>query len=134
MDMHEEIKQLLDSRIDQPLRSVDIVDLFNFIGKCVVAGNVRRSAEIALGSPDDTEYVTMKEDPELVRSHRWASNNSVLGYIGMDYTTIAKSIAKNGEPGILYLENARQFSRMGGKPDWKDKKAMGVNPASQGIH
>ncbi|HMF32031.1 MAG TPA: hypothetical protein VKK79_11480, partial [Candidatus Lokiarchaeia archaeon] len=53
MEMHEEIQQLLDSRIGEPLRSVDIVDLFNFIGKCVVAGNVRRSAEIALGSADD---------------------------------------------------------------------------------
>ncbi|HMF32668.1 MAG TPA: hypothetical protein VKK79_14690, partial [Candidatus Lokiarchaeia archaeon] len=80
----------------------------------------------------DDAYVTMKDDPEMVRSHRWASNNSVLGVIGMDYDKIAKSIAKNGEPGILYLDNARKFSRMGDAPDWKDKKAMGVNPCITG--
>ncbi len=130
-EMHEDIKKLLESRIGQPLRSTDIVDLFNFVGKCVVAGNVRRSAEIALGKMDDEEYVKMKEDQDKVRSHRWASNNSVLAEIGMDYSKIAKGIAKNGEPGVLYLENARKYGRMGDAPDWKDKKAMGVNPCGE---
>jgi len=130
-EMHDDIKKLLDSRIGQPLRSTDIVDIFNFIGKCVVAGNVRRSAEIALGNMKDKDYIRMKEDLEKVRSHRWASNNSVLAEIGMDYSEIAKGIAKNGEPGVLYLENARKFGRTGDAPDWKDKKAMGVNPCGE---
>ncbi len=130
-EMHEDIKKLLESRIGQSLRSTDIVDLFNFIGKCVVAGNVRRSAEIALGSMDDEDYIKMKEDEAKVRSHRWASNNSVIAEIGMDYSKIAKGIAKNGEPGVLYLENARKYGRTGDAPDWKDKKAMGVNPCGE---
>ena len=29
-------------------------------GKCVVAGNVRRTAEIAFGNPNDTEYIDLK--------------------------------------------------------------------------
>ncbi len=130
-EMHDDIKSLLESRIGQPLRSTDIVDLFNFVGKCVVAGNVRRSAEIALGSMDDEAYITMKEDQEKVRSHRWASNNSVIAEIGMDYSKISKGIAKNGEPGVLYLENARKYGRTADPPDWKDKKAMGVNPCGE---
>ncbi len=130
-EMHDDIKTLLESRIGQPLRSTDIVDIFNFIGKCVVAGNVRRSAEIALGSMDDEDYIKMKEDEAKVRSHRWASNNSVIAEIGMDYSKIAKGIAKNGEPGVLYLENARKYGRTGDAPDWKDKKAMGVNPCGE---
>jgi ribonucleoside-triphosphate reductase len=130
-EMHDDIRKLLDTRIGQPLRSTDIVDIFNFIGKCVVAGNVRRSAEIALGSMNDDEYIKMKEDQEKVKSHRWASNNSVLAEIGMDYSKIANGIAKNGEPGVLYLENARKYGRTADAPDWKDKKAMGVNPCGE---
>ncbi|GAH82011.1 unnamed protein product, partial [marine sediment metagenome] len=50
----------------------------NYIGKCVVAGNVRRSAEIALGDPTDLDFVTCKQDEKALYSHRWASNNSVF--------------------------------------------------------
>lgn len=31
-------------------------------GKCVVAGNVRRTAEIAFGDPESTEYIDLKGD------------------------------------------------------------------------
>ena len=37
-----------------------IADVFNAIGACVVAGNVRRSAEIALGSEGDDEFIDLK--------------------------------------------------------------------------
>jgi ribonucleoside-triphosphate reductase (thioredoxin) len=42
------------------LTSVDITDIMNIIGKIVVAGNVRRTAEIAFGEPDDEEFANMK--------------------------------------------------------------------------
>ena len=61
--LHEMIRELLTSismRSDNTLGSVDIVDLMNMIGKCVVAGNVRRTAEIAFGDPDDIDYCEMK--------------------------------------------------------------------------
>ncbi|MHA1746964.1 MAG: hypothetical protein ACTSWW_13260, partial [Promethearchaeota archaeon] len=125
-------KEVLDTRIGQTLTSVDIVDMMNLIGKCVVAGNVRRSAEIALGDVDDEAYITCKQDQKALYHHRWASNNSIIGKKGMDYTKIVGSIAKNGEPGIIYLENARAYSRMGHKADYKDKKAVGVNPCITG--
>ncbi|MHA1719116.1 MAG: fused protease/ribonucleoside-triphosphate reductase [Promethearchaeota archaeon] len=124
-------KELLDKRIGQPLTSVDIVDMMNLIGKCVVAGNVRRSAQIALGSPDDEEYINCKQDKQALYHHRWASNNSIIGKKGMDYSKIVNSIAKNGEPGIIFLENARNYSRMGFEPDYKDKKVAGVNPCGE---
>ena len=51
----------------------------NLIGKCVVAGNVRRTAEIVFGDPQDDEYLDLKNYE--VNSHReqygWTSNNSV---------------------------------------------------------
>lgn len=33
----------------------------NFIGKCVVSGNVRRSAEIAFGDPNSDEFLALKD-------------------------------------------------------------------------
>jgi adenosylcobalamin-dependent ribonucleoside-triphosphate reductase len=105
--------------------------MMNYIGKCVVAGNVRRSAEIALGEASDKEYVSCKQDKEALYDHRWASNNSVYGYVGMDYQPIVDGIVKNGEPGIIWIENARNYSRMGEAPDYKDIKAVGVNPCGE---
>ncbi len=130
-EMLEDIQNILEARVGQSITSVDIVDIMNYIGKCVVAGNVRRSAEIALGDPADLSFVTCKQDEEKLYSHRWASNNSVFAVKGLDYSFIANQIAVNGEPGIFWLENAKTYSRMGDKPDFKDKKAAGVNPCGE---
>ncbi len=129
--MLEDIQSILEMRVGMPISSVDIVDIMNYIGKCVVAGNVRRSAEIALGEPTDLEFVTCKQDQEKLYSHRWASNNSVFAVKGLDYSFISDQIIVNGEPGIFWLENARSYSRMGDKPDYKDKKVAGVNPCGE---
>ena len=133
--MHESIKTLLQSRIGEKLTSVDIVDIMNMIGVCVVAGNVRRSAEISIGDWNDTAYTTMKDyvrHADELKSHRWASNNSVFAEEGItDYAKFAPSIAMNGEPGIVWLENMRAFSRMDGQPDYKDKHAAIVNPCGE---
>lgn len=67
-----------------------------------------------------------------LRTHRWCSNNSIFASIGMDYTEVAESIAKNGEPGLLWLDAARAHSRMIDPPDHKDRKAMGANPCFTG--
>ncbi|MFX1340288.1 MAG: ATP cone domain-containing protein [Promethearchaeota archaeon] len=129
--MLKDIQIILENRIGQLITSVDILDIMNHIGKCVVAGNVRRSAEIALGRSTDLDFITSKQDQEKLYSHRWASNNSIFAIKGLDYSFIADQIAVNGEPGIFWLENARAYSRMGDKPDYKDKKAAGVNPCGE---
>ncbi len=131
IEMLKDIKALLTERIGKAISSVDIVDIMNYIGRCVVSGNVRRSAEIALGDPTDFDFVTCKQDQDKLYSHRWASNNSVFAVKGIDYSFLADQIAVNGEPGIFWLDNARAFSRMGDKPDNKDKKAAGVNPCGE---
>jgi len=131
IEMLKDIEALLKTRIGKAITSVDIVDIMNYIGRCVVSGNVRRSAEIALGDPTDFEFVTCKQDQDKLYSHRWASNNSVFAVKGIDYSFLADQIAVNGEPGIFWLDNAREYSRMGDKPDNKDKKAAGVNPCGE---
>jgi hypothetical protein len=130
-EMLENIQKILETRIGNTITSVDILDIMNHIGKCVVAGNVRRSAEIALGEPTDLDFVTSKQDEEALYSHRWASNNSVFAVKGLDYSFLANQIAVNGEPGIFWLDNARNYSRMSDPPDYKDKKVAGVNPCGE---
>lgn len=154
----------------QPISVAQIVDVFNMVGKCVVAGGLRRTAEIMFGGATDPEFLNLKnpdtlnalyaerttieqalqvkpDDPSLLAdlaavqakisehplvSHRWASNNSVLAEVGMDYTDIAQRIAQNGEPGIIWLKNAQAYSRMVDAPDWKDEKIVGANPCITG--
>ena len=58
--MLRDVTAHLRSRAGSVLTSVDIVDVMNRIGVCVVSGNVRRSSEIALGKPDDAEFVGLK--------------------------------------------------------------------------
>ena len=131
MDMVISICKLLDARIDQAITSSDIVDIFNLVGKCVVSGNVRRSAEIMFGEPTDESFLELKDrekNSKALDSHRWASNNSIFATVGQNYNRQAKLTAKNGEPGYFWLENAQKYGRMGDPPNYKDKLARGGNP------
>lgn len=114
------------------ISSTQIVDVFNYVGKCVVAGGVRRTAEIMFGEPDDTAFLTLKQDQEALLDRRWASNNSIFARVGMDYSAVVESAAINGEPGIMWLDNSRAFGRMADPPDYKDRKIMGTNPCVTG--
>ena len=131
IEMVDSIKKLMDARIGEKITSGDIVDIFNLVGRCVVSGGVRRTAEIMFGEYDDHEFMELK-NPDKYREelmhHRWASNNSIFAEVGMDYTYVAEKTAKNGEPGFMWLDNAQKFSRMGRKPDYKDIRVMGGNP------
>ena len=57
----------------QALTSAAITDLMNLIGRCVVAGNVRRSSEIALGDIGDADFLALKDptrDREIAAEQR----------------------------------------------------------------
>ncbi|MFX1496773.1 MAG: fused protease/ribonucleoside-triphosphate reductase [Promethearchaeota archaeon] len=130
-NMLTNVQQILHHRISKYLTSEDIVDIMNLIGTCVIAGGIRRSAEIALGNPSDDDFIMLKQDDNKLYTHRWVSNNSVITRRGEDYTKVSNLIAKNGEPGVFWLDNARKYSRMGDSPDYKDKKALGINPCGE---
>jgi len=129
-EVHEDIRKVLEGNAGNPITITTIVDIMNLIGKCVVAGNVRRTAEIVFGEPDNEEYLDLKN--YKVNPHRdqfgWTSNNSVFAKLGMDYTEIAKRIVDNGEPGLAWLDNMREYSRMKNGGDNKDHRVMGGNP------
>jgi len=127
-ELHDELTALYSQRVGQPITSVDIVDTENLIGRCVVAGNVRRSAALALGSHDDFDYLQMKNDQEKLGHHRWGSNNSFHAIVGQDYSWHSEQSQKNGEPGYIWLDNARTRGRFADPPRDDDKNVMGFNP------
>ncbi len=122
------LERLCSSYVGHTVDAKLIVDTMNLVGRCVVAGGIRRSAQVAFGDATDTQFLDLKEDREKVESHRWVSNNSVLAEIGMDYSEVAERSIYNGEPGYLWLENARSRGRMGDPPDFADEFAQGSNP------
>ena len=64
--------------------------------------------------------------------HRWASNNSIFAKLGMDYDKVGKQIGVNGEPGIIWLDNVRDYGRMAdGHQPGIDGRVMGANPCME---
>ena len=127
-ELHESLVELYSPKIGETISSVDIVDTENLIGRCVVAGNVRRSAALAMGKYDDTYYLQMKNDQEKLYHHRWGSNNSFNAVVGMDYTWHAEQSQKNGEPGYIWLDNARKRGRFKDGERLDDINVAGFNP------
>lgn len=129
-----DVQALLTKRIGQKVTSVDIVDIMDMIGRAIVAGNVRRSALIALGEDTDKEFIDCK-NPEKYQNEldgwRWASNNSIFVLEDTDYNTIVPHTIKNGEPAFVFLQNCRMYGRMKDLPDYKDMKIGGLNPCGE---
>jgi hypothetical protein len=133
IDLHKRLSKILDKEIGQPISVRTIVDIMNLIGRCVVSGNIRRSATIVFGDPYDEEYIELKNYKK--NSYReefgWASNNSIFAELGMDYSDAAQRTNINGEPGYVWLENIKAYSRMNNGPDNKDHRAEGTNPCCE---
>ena len=128
--LHKSLCAVLEARIGKTVNSRLIVDIMNLIGVCVVAGNVRRTAEIAFGEFGDQEYLNLKNfeaNPERA-PYAWTSNNTVFAPIGANYEEIARRICDNGEPGLAWLENMRLYGRMDDPADNADHRVMGGNP------
>lgn len=133
--LHERIDKLLGENISKPITSRIIVDIMNLIGVCVVSGNVRRSSELSMGTPEDQDFVQLKNYSLEKNKYRmefgWASNNSLVMKTGSDYKQIAKQMTTNGEPGIIWLENARKFGRLADDSNNSDYRVKGVNPCAE---
>jgi ribonucleotide reductase alpha subunit len=94
IDGIEKITKIFQSREGKKLRSIDVLDICNIIGSVVVAGNVRRSAEIALGDPDDILYLRAKNwSSGNVPNWRAMSNNTIYAD---NFDHIMEEVWKNG--------------------------------------
>jgi len=128
-----EINKVLNKKSGRRLSPVDCLDIMNIIGRIVVAGNVRRSAQIALGDSDDIEYLRAKRwDLGNIPNWRAMSNNSV---ICSDITTLPDEFWEgyngNGEPyGLINLEASRKQGRTF-ENQYPDLDVMGFNPCAE---
>lgn len=128
-----EINKILNARSGKRLSSVDCLDIMNIIGKIVVAGNVRRSAQIALGDVDDIEYLQAKRwDLGGIPNWRAMSNNSV---VCDDVTKLPEEFWEgykgNGEPyGLINLESSRKMGRTF-ETEYPDPDVQGYNPCAE---
>jgi len=132
--LDEDIPEIMSRYLGKCLDEAGIADIFNAIGRCVVAGNVRRSAQIALG-PQSSEFIALKTPgAERLKKWGWASNNTVVVRNGGSVEEECIDATKdNGEPGYFWLDNARRYGRMGWGNDGRERDAdvAGTNPCSE---
>jgi ribonucleoside-triphosphate reductase (thioredoxin) len=131
-----QINEILHSRRGKRLRPIDCLDIMNILGSVVVAGNVRRSAQIAIGDHDDKEYMMAKRwDLGNIPNWRAMSNNSV---VCNDYSELTEDFWEgylgNGEPyGLINLKSSRLQGRTF-ETEYPDPDIQGYNPcAEQGL-
>jgi adenosylcobalamin-dependent ribonucleoside-triphosphate reductase len=138
--LHNKIREMFKGRTGQKLTRVDIADIGNLIGVCVVSGNVRRSAELLLGRLDDDDFLNLKNSEKFPERNSynpeapgwgWMSNNSVETSVGQDLSRIVDGIALNGEPGVIWLDVSRKYGRLADPPNNKDWRVVGYNPCAE---
>jgi adenosylcobalamin-dependent ribonucleoside-triphosphate reductase len=131
--LHDHIRNMFKGRAGQKLTRRDIADIGNLIGVCVVSGNVRRSAELLMGRIDDEDFLNLKnyeKHPER-GAFGWMSNNSVEVSVGQDLDPIIEGIARNGEPGVIWMDVTRKYGRLADPINNKDWRAQGYNPCAE---
>jgi adenosylcobalamin-dependent ribonucleoside-triphosphate reductase len=131
----DEITNVLTNRTKQHMRPIDALDIVNIIGMIVVAGNVRRSAIIALGDHDDKEYLRAKRwDLGNIPIWRSNSNNTIIvNDINdiMDNDDFWDGYNGNGEPyGLFNLDLTRKCGRTG-EIEYADPTVEGTNPCGE---
>jgi ribonucleoside-triphosphate reductase len=140
IDLHNRMRKVIGSRVGETLDSRAIVDIINLIGTCVVSGNVRRSATLALGSAGDDDFINLKNSEVFPERNSfdsenpgwaWMSNNSIAATVGTKYEDYVDLISNNGEPGFIWLDVARNYGRLADPADGKDYRVMGFNPCAE---
>jgi ribonucleoside-diphosphate reductase alpha chain len=109
----EKIRTLLDRCVangQKKLRPIDAYDIVMHSSDAVLSGGVRRSASLALFSPDDEEMAKAKTGNWYIDNpQRARSNNSAL--LLKDETTyeqfesLMESVKEFGEPGFIWSDS-----------------------------
>ena len=138
--LHDKIREIFDGRAGELLTTVDIADIGNLIGRCVVSGNVRRSAELLIGRIEDDNFLNLKNAEQFPERNSydaenpgwgWMSNNSVMVNVGTDFSKIIDGIIRNGEPGVIWEDVSKAYGRLGDPINNKDHRIMGYNPCAE---
>lgn len=128
----ELICNVLEKRKGQQLKPIDCLDIMNIIGMIVVAGNIRRSAQIAIGDYDDLDFLKAKRwDLGSVPNWRSMSNNSVDVQDVKDLPQEFWDTYEQGEPyGLINLDLSRKVGRLEDY-NYPDPDVEGYNPCAE---
>ncbi len=138
--LHNYIRNLFKGRAGEKISRTDIADIGNLIGVCVVSGNVRRSAELLIGRLDDDTFLNLKNAERFPERNSydpaapgwgWMSNNSVETTVGKNLDSIVEGIARNGEPGVIWMDVSRKYGRLVDPVNNKDWRVAGYNPCAE---
>jgi ribonucleoside-triphosphate reductase len=113
----EKIRALLDRCIangQKRLRPIDAYDIVMHSSDAVLSGGVRRSASLALFSPDDEEMAKAKTGNWFIDNpQRARSNNSALLLKNEttfeEFNTLMQSVKEFGEPGFIWSESTEMI-------------------------
>lgn len=140
LKLHEHISRMFIERAGSKLTRVDIADIGNLIGVCVVSGNVRRSAELLIGRLNDEDFLNLKNKEKFPERNSydsnapgwgWMSNNSIETEVGADLSSIIEGISLNGEPGVIWMDVSKKYGRLIDPPNNKDHRVAGYNPCAE---
>ena len=138
--LHNYVRKLFKGRKGEKLSRVDIADIGNLIGVCVVSGNVRRSAELLIGRLDDDTFLNLKNAERFPERNSydpaapgwgWMSNNSIETSVGQNLDKIVEGISRNGEPGVVWMDVSRKYGRLVDPANNKDWRIAGYNPCAE---
>jgi len=127
-----DICAVMEAREGKKLRSIDVLDICNIIGRVVVSGSSRRSAQIAIGDPDDVLFLRAKNwATGEIPGYRANSNNSIYAdYYDHIMPELWKGYTGGGEPyGLVNRRLARKFGRL--KEERSDRTVEGFNPCAE---
>jgi len=113
----EKIRALLDRCISngqKKLRPIDAYDIVMHSSDAVLSGGVRRSASLALFSPDDEEMAKAKTGNWYIDNpQRARSNNSALLLKSEtefdEFQVLMESVKEFGEPGFIWSESTEMI-------------------------
>jgi len=138
--LHNYIRKIFEGRAGEKVTRTDLADIGNLIGVCVVSGNVRRSAELLIGRLDDDTFLNLKNVERFPERNSydpaspgwgWMSNNSVETSVGQNLGKIVPGIARNGEPGVVWMDVSRKYGRLADPANNKDHRVVGYNPCAE---
>jgi len=112
------VRKILNSAIGRRMRPIEIHDIICHIADAVLAGGIRRSALIALFSPEDSEMTYCKAHGNFVpasanyegkNSHRQLANNSAV-FLRSEvkkesFDRLMKVCREWGEPGFYFTDD-----------------------------
>jgi hypothetical protein len=126
------INNILNDRSGKKLRPIDCLDIMNIIGWIVVSGNIRRSAQIAIGDYDDVDFLKAKRwDLGPIPNWRSMSNNSVVCEDTSKLLSEFWDTYEQGEPyGLINIELSKKIGRAG-ETQYPDLEVEGYNPCAE---